>query len=60
MPSLYNESTGMIETLSERYEREYSEMIQRGCIEEPSLEFLDGYLEDYDVLHEGDSDDLSS
>ena len=60
MPSLYNESTGMIETLLERYEREYSEMIQLGYIEEPSLELLDGYLEDYDVLDEGDLDDLSS
>lgn len=35
MPSNYNEDTGMIETLRERYQREVREMLELGIIESP-------------------------
>lgn len=57
MPSLYNESTGMIETLSERYEREFLEMQLCGIIDSTE-EQLD-QLED-DLMFEGDLNDISS
>ena len=55
MPSLYNESTGAIETLSERYQREYLEMQQCGIIQEKpagasnkySMELTEKYFEFY-------------
>ena len=58
MPSLYNESTGMIETLSERYEREFQEYLKLGFIELPTvlINSVDGYV----VSNEGDLNDISS
>ncbi len=57
MSSLYNESTGMIETLSERYEREFLEMPLCGIID--STEEQLNQLED-DLMFEGDLNDTSS
>ena len=54
MPSNYNEDTGMIETLRERYQREVREMLELGIIESPL------YSPEDDLMFEGDLDDLLS